>query len=188
MPFFSFLRISLFFVAFVHIDQASVTAQHHHQLRDGTPYDHDRHHGHHRLQEQLDVDGGDGGINCGTESPDEDEKLLLKQEEEAWLQIHGSEISPEQTTNVYIKWHRVQTSAGTGGVTDAQILNAISRLNQEFASAGFSFSLLTGTTVTNSGFYFYHTLPAELSIKANRVGDATTLNIWSVGTFTLPNG
>jgi len=204
MPSFALLCSPLLFVALLlHLD--GVASHRHHQLRTGNDFDqdhdHDQHHGHHhdhhRLQE-AEGDTGEGGIVCGVTEPNEQEKLQLQQEEEAWSEVNGectmdscpfleSQLTSEQTININVKWHVVYNSAGTAGVTASAISSSIAFLNSEFASTGFSFTLLTIDTPRYSDYLYDTTLGEENDLKVNRVGDATTLNIWSVGTVTIDN-
>jgi hypothetical protein len=98
---------------------------------------------------------------------------------------------------VQTHWHIYTSSSGAGNPTNTQITNAMTVLNQAFATAGFTFetAAVTRRSTTSSRYTASPGSSAERSNKAVRVGGFATLNIYTwapgrnlLGWATFPSG
>lgn len=115
---------------------------------------------------------------CATLEPSATEKAFIETQLAAKLANPSSSFSPT-TVNVY--FHEIQSSTGAGNVSDQQIANQITVLNNAYAAQGFTFALAGNTTTVNDTWYTMgYGSTAETQAKtALRVGGASTLNLYS---------
>ena len=99
--------------------------------------------------------------------------------------------------NVGIYWHTI-TSGSTGSLSSSAIQRQITVLNQDYASYGFSFHLISSDSTNNSAWATtmdYGTINEKRMKNALRKGTAAHLNIYTVnfnngllGYATYPSG
>jgi hypothetical protein len=85
-----------------------------------------------------------------------------------------------QAINIPVYFHVIRDSNGLGGVTSTQIANQISVLNNAYAAAGFSFTLVSTDYTNNSTWYTCTGGTCETNMKsALRKGSADDLNFYT---------
>jgi hypothetical protein len=102
------------------------------------------------------------------------EATIDEQYKNGELDITASHVIP-------VYWHRIHASNGTGGaVTQTQINQQITILNNAYASSGFSFVLTAVTDTNNSTYYTATGGTAERNMKnALRQGGSNALNFYT---------
>jgi len=132
-------------------------------------------------------------LRCGTPEPSELDALLR---EEHFLNLlsaarggngkgkpppgggGGGGTNPGTTINVYL--HVITSSSGAGRPTSGQINNQMTVLNNAYASAGFSFNLVSTDYTANDSWYTTTGGSSETQMKsALRLGTADDLNIYT---------
>ncbi|KAG9095088.1 hypothetical protein FS749_011124 [Ceratobasidium sp. UAMH 11750] len=96
------------------------------------------------------------------------------------------EARAEYAVNIMVYWHVIQSGANLtqGNIPDSQINGSISALNTHYSGSGITFTL-AGTDRTINATWFTKaergtTAQTEMKKKL-RQGDATTLNVYTVG-------
>ncbi|MCH7792601.1 MAG: hypothetical protein IID31_10020, partial [Planctomycetes bacterium] len=96
---------------------------------------------------------------------------------------------PESTLDVPLALHIVRRSDGSGGIDNAQLIAAISNLNDAFTQSGLSFYIVGPTDEIRSDF-FYTGITSSAAIDAlrstNRVRNA--INIYFTDSFSSSAG
>jgi hypothetical protein len=96
------------------------------------------------------------------------------------MELAGAPKRPRAAStvvNVYV--HVIRTSSGTGGPTTTQMNNQMNVLNAAYASAGYSFNVVSTDYTNNSTWYTATGGSAESAMKnALRQGTADDLNIY----------
>jgi hypothetical protein len=122
-----------------------------------------------------------GKIRCGTRDLDEATARAADDYARAmFAQVGGSREAGAAPIPVY--WHVINNGNGTAGdIPDSQINAQIAVLNGAFASAGYSFALVSTDRTTNEAWYTAtNGTIAERNMKnALRQGSADDLNIYS---------
>ncbi|KAE8218227.1 hypothetical protein CF319_g7856 [Tilletia indica] len=86
------------------------------------------------------------------------------------------------TRTVPVYWHTI-TAGSTGAISSSQIQSQINVLNQDYASSGYSFSLVGSDSTSNSDWYYNmdDSTTQERSMKTTlRKGGANALNVYTV--------
>ena len=137
------------------------------------------------------ADGADsarGGAGGDTRDISAKEQRAIDKRTVAILKKKGISGSDAARTDaivpVYI--HKMLSASGAGNVTDKQIADQITELNQDFAGGESSAAALTGFTFTLAGVdtYYNNAWHADKQSstyrKKTRLGGADALNIWLV--------
>jgi hypothetical protein len=86
----------------------------------------------------------------------------------------------QMATSIPVYVHVIRSSAGGGGVTATQISNQITVLNNAYATAGFSFSLVSTDFTNNDTYYTCTGGTCETNMKAAlHKGTASALNLYT---------
>jgi hypothetical protein len=115
-----------------------------------------------------------------------------------YLASNGTRVkSRSSTKRVGIYWHTI-TSGSSGSLSSSAIQRQITVLNQDYASYGFSFHLISSDSTNNSAWATtmdYGTINEKRMKNALRKGTAAHLNIYTVnfnngllGYATYPSG
>jgi hypothetical protein len=124
-------------------------------------------------------DGLGPQLVCGVR--DFDEETARMADEHARMLV--DRVDPQKTAShvIPVYWHRIHASNGTGGVvTDTQISDQITVLNNAYAAGGFSFSLTRTDDANNSTWFTCSGGTCETQMKnALRQGGSNALNIYS---------
>jgi hypothetical protein len=123
------------------------------------------------------------------------QKEVVAAEKEAQARLASREIDIQAVTTVPVVFHVVTASGGAGNVTNSQISQQITEMNQNFAggessaaaNTEFRFTLQATRRWTNTNWFNNVDSPSvEAAMKsATREGDAGVLNIWSTNTSYL---
>ncbi|MGB3441674.1 MAG: zinc metalloprotease [Actinophytocola sp.] len=124
------------------------------------------------------------------------QKEVVAAEKEMNARLAGLRGAGTQAvTTVPVVFHVITASGGTGNVTNTQINQQITEMNQNFAggessaaaNTEFQFTLQAVRRVTNTNWFNNVDTPSvEAAMKsATREGDAGVLNIWSTNTSYL---
>ncbi len=123
------------------------------------------------------------------------QKEVVTAEKEAQARLASREIDIQAVTTVPVVFHVVTASGGAGNVTNSQISQQITEMNQNFAggessaaaNTEFRFTLQATRRWTNTNWFNNVDSPSvEAAMKsATREGDAGVLNIWSTNTSYL---
>ncbi|PWN51378.1 zincin [Violaceomyces palustris] len=104
-------------------------------------------------------------------------------EEAVQQRIASTRLASSQRTGaIPVYWHTI-TDGTNGKLTSSQIQASINVLNQDYASAGFSFTLAGTDTTTNSDWYnnMSQGSTQEKNMKSTlRKGGASALNVYTV--------
>ena len=96
---------------------------------------------------------------CGTVVTPESEKYFqqmlpqIQQYEREFYQISSQRRSSTAISSVPIKAHIIRTDAGTGGLTENQLNNAIASMNTYYANAYLEFFLCDGINYIDSSTF-----------------------------------
>ncbi len=116
-----------------------------------------------------------GLIRCSTPELSTAEQMRVEMD----IANAPKRASKAATTVISTYVHVIRNSSGTGGPTQAQMDNQIAVLNAAYASAGFSFSVVSTDFTNNSTWYTATGGTAESQMKnALRKGTADDLNIY----------
>lgn len=121
---------------------------------------------------------------CSTDTPFEEERLLVDQEVNDFLTYEketDAQRAPSFSIPVY--FHVIRKSNGSGNVSNTRLNQQLQVLNSAYAGTGFSF-YLAGTTRTNNSTWYTmgQGSSAESSAKNSlRRGGAATLNVYIAG-------
>jgi Pregnancy-associated plasma protein-A len=130
-------------------------------------------------------------IECGTRSPTKQEMIGILRQEKAFKQSLGSTTNLVGAITVYIKFHNVLNSDGTGRNIASSINNILSYLDQKYASVNINFEQGGGIDyIYSSNYYNFYSGCSGINDEANlRNGrDATNaINIYFVGTIKDEN-
>ena len=124
-------------------------------------------------------DGGGPQLVCGTRDLDPDDMRMI---EEYSARI-SARVDPALTAShvIPVYWHAIHAANGTGGsVSNQQIANQITVLNNAYASSSFSFQLISTDHTNNGTWYTCSGGTCETQMKsALRQGGSNALNIYS---------
>lgn len=116
---------------------------------------------------------------CGTRDLDPDLARMI----EDYTDLQAAKMPQALTVShvIPVYWHRIHATNGTGGVvTDSQIAQQITVLNNAYAASSFSFSLVSTNDTNNTSWYTCSGGSCETQMKnALRVGGSNALNIYS---------
>jgi hypothetical protein len=121
---------------------------------------------------------------CATKHPSETEKVRIERQARQLLerkqQAKPPAPSPSSGGDIEVHFHVIQSSTGAGAVTDQQIRDQITVLNQAFMP-DFTFSLISTTRTTNNAWYTmgYGSAEERAAKAALRAGGSNALNIYS---------
>ncbi len=127
-------------------------------------------------QEQL-------SIRCATKEPDENERGQIAQAvgRNRELRQAAGLLFTTPTINVYV--HVINNGSGiaNGDISDSQIGNQISVLNNAYAADGFKFTLVSVDRTTNASWFTMSPGSVEEAAAKNalRQGSADDLNLYS---------
>ena len=98
------------------------------------------------------LDGLGPQLVCGTRDVDPETARLVEEYSERLDFLVPAQLTASHTIPVY--WHRIHQSSGAGGVvSNQQIVDQLDVLNDAYAAAGFSFSLISVTNTNNDSWY-----------------------------------
>ena len=116
---------------------------------------------------------------CGTRDLDPDLARMI----EDYTDLQAAKMPQALTVShvIPVYWHRIHATNGTGGVvSDSQIAQQITVLNNAYAASSFSFSLVSTNDTNNTSWYTCSGGSCETQMKnALRVGGSNALNIYS---------
>lgn len=120
---------------------------------------------------------------CGAVEPSAIEKERIEEEVRAFLAAQHADgvIAATTTTTVSVYFHVITSTSGAGNVSNAQIAEQITVLNDAFAGSGFRFNLVETTRTANDAWFTMgHGSTAERNAKnALRRGTAKDLNVYT---------
>ncbi len=126
-------------------------------------------------------DGGGPQLVCGTRDLDPETMRLIEDYSSRFAARIDQSLTASHVIPVY--WHRIHASNGTGGVvTNTQISQQLTVLNNAYAASSFSFSLAATDDTNNDTWYTCTTGSGtcESQMKtALRKGGSNALNIYS---------
>jgi hypothetical protein len=124
-------------------------------------------------------------MNCGTEeTPDPTFDILKFQ---AFKKKMQKQAGTKSTIYVPIKAHVVRTSAGSGGLSDTQLIEAIDRLNEIYTPSGIHFFLCDGINYIHSSVIFDYDANTE-SAYIYQYYEVDALNIYFFNSVISTSG
>ena len=127
---------------------------------------------------------------CGTREPTKEEMIEIISQEKAFKQSLGTTNNLVGAITVYIKFHNVLKTDGTGRNISSEIGDILYHLNQKYALVNITFAQSGSIDYISSGDYNFYkfykgcrTLNDEINLRNGR--DVTNaINIYFVGTIT----
>jgi hypothetical protein len=124
---------------------------------------------------------------CGTREPTKEEMIEILRQEKAFKQSLGNTNNLVGAITVYIKFHSVLNSDGTGRDISSSISTILYYLNQKYASVNITFAQSGGIDyIYSNGYYdFYYGCSGIYDENVVRNGRDVTnaINIYFVGTI-----
>jgi len=120
-----------------------------------------------------------GYARCGTAHPSALKSEMIESSLKAFEAQHGVRIKEQISVCVY--FHVIQDSNGDNDATSDQMLAQIDELNQDYSSAGVSFSMCGSDVTVNDDWFagIEDGSDLEYEMKSQlRVGDSTSLNVY----------
>lgn len=116
-------------------------------------------------------------LECGTETPESVHKLMEEYYESDQKFMKGSMLY------LPIKAHIFRRSDGSGGLTEAQLNDAIDAMNEFYINADIQFFICGGINyINNSSYYDFH--KSQENSVGNLYDEENTINIYFANTVT----
>ena len=119
---------------------------------------------------------------CGTPDPNPEDLLVTIDQVERWLERQGR--SSRNIVNVKIAWHVIHQDNSVGNLSDQQIAQQVTRLNNAFAYHEFIFTLdIIDRTVNNDWFNDMYDTYDAVAKQALNIDSYHYLNVYTSNIF-----
>ena len=119
---------------------------------------------------------------CGTPDPNPEDLLVTIDQVERWLERQGR--SSRNIVNVKIAWHVIHQDNSVGNLSDQQIAQQVTRLNNAFADHEFIFTLdIIDRTVNNDWFNDMYDTYDAVAKQALNIDSYHYLNVYTSNIF-----
>ena len=119
---------------------------------------------------------------CGTPDPNPEDLLVTIDQVERWLERQGR--SSRNIVNVKIAWHVIHQDNSVGNLSDQQIAQQVTRLNNAFAYHEFIFTLdIIDRTVNNDWFNDMYDTYDAVAKQALNIDSFHYLNVYTSNIF-----
>ncbi len=134
------------------------------------------------ISHEISYIGEDGfsatGIRCATPEVDEETELRVQNQIDDWLAKNPRSINKQGYTEIPVAMHIVRSNTGQWDVTQQQIDDQITVLNDAFANTNFQF-VLSSVDRTNNTNWSTNTSFEDQMKSALAISPATTLNFYT---------
>ena len=119
---------------------------------------------------------------CGTPDPNPEDLLVTIDQVERWLERQGR--SSRNIVNVQIAWHVIHQDNSVGNISDQQIAQQVTWLNNTFANHDFIFTLdIIDRTVNNDWFNDMYDTYDAIAKQALNIDSYHYLNVYTSNIF-----
>ena len=119
---------------------------------------------------------------CGTPDPNPEDLLVTIDQVERWLERQGR--SSRNIVNVQIAWHVIHQDNSVGNISDQQIAQQVTWLNNTFADHDFIFTLdIIDRTVNNDWFNDMYDTYDAIAKQALNIDSYHYLNVYTSNIF-----